>query len=116
MFPKLSAFVLGTITLLAVTALGISRVSLSDPAPEQSIDSPVLGCIVTMPGHISAVIPGPGASVHNPEQTLQTDIGDPAHPLEPWTVTTYRKPGESVGALINRHRAMVDAVREALGA
>lgn len=54
------------------------------------------------------------AQVRSPDQTLQTTIQDPAHPDEPWTVTTYRRDGESELAFAMRHDKMVKAVREVL--
>jgi len=61
-------------------------------------------------GYISAT----GGPTLGPEQTLSTVVQDPDHPLEPWEVTTYRKPDESPTRFIRRHREMVDAVRDAL--
>jgi hypothetical protein len=49
-----------------------------------------------------------------PEQTITTTIIDDHNPDEPWVVTTYRRPGESMAAFIKRHREMIEAVREAL--
>lgn len=48
-------------------------------------------------------------------QTISTTIQDSENPEEPWVVTTYRRPGESHQAFLNRHRDMVNSVRDALG-
>ena len=48
-------------------------------------------------------------------QTLTTTIQDPKNPGEPWVVTSYQKDDESIEAFILRHKALCDAVRQALG-
>ena len=48
------------------------------------------------------------------DQVLTTTVQDPKHPDEPWTVTTYRRPDESIPAFIRRHKETVDGVREVL--
>ena len=58
---------------------------------------------------------GAGSGPGQPDQTLTTRVQDPNNPDEPWEVTTYRKPGESLEAFVKRHREMVEAVRDALG-
>jgi len=82
---------------------------------EQVVQCGRLGAVAQFTG----VAPVPlalteGVSVNNPEQQLTTTVGVPQHPLEPWTVTTFRRPGESTEAFIRRHRITVDAVRAAL--
>jgi hypothetical protein len=48
------------------------------------------------------------------EGTLTTTVKDPAHPDEPWVVTSFIRLDESFQAFALRHREMVEAVRAAL--
>lgn len=49
------------------------------------------------------------------DSVLEVSIVDPAHPDQPWIVTTFRRDDESIPAFVRRHRDTVDAVRSALG-
>lgn len=77
---------------------------------DQTVDSGAVTATATSAG----TVVGPAGGQDQPEQTIQTTIPDPRYPDEPWVVVTYRKPGESPGAFIKRHRDMVDAIRKAL--
>jgi hypothetical protein len=79
--------------------------------------SVALVSIAAEPPLLLAPAPEAGSRTNGtaPEQVLTTTVQDPAHPGEPWVVTTYRRPDESFEAFIKRHREMVEAVRRALG-
>jgi len=77
--------------------------------------SAVATVVALDPGPSVLLAGGSGTPATVPEQVLTTTVQDPAHPGEPWVVTTYRRTDESFEAFIKRHREMVDAVRQALG-
>ncbi len=62
-----------------------------------------------------AVPPVLAVEAETPDQKLTTVVQDQENPVEPWEVTTYRKPGESLHSFIRRHRDLVEAVRDAVG-
>jgi hypothetical protein len=77
------------------------------------------GLLHLLPGATPAAAPDPaplagGTTGTAPDQVLTTTVQDPAHPNEPWVVTTYRRPDESEPAFLKRHLEMVAAVRAAL--
>lgn len=97
------------------------------PAPEERPDRPgavvatlsrsheQLGSVVSLGVgglHFVPLLGGQGGTT--PEQVLTTTVQDPAHPGEPWVVSSYRRPDESEPAFIKRHLEMVEAVRAAL--
>lgn len=123
--------------LFAVLAPLLSSASLSDPmlllTAEIRSDGELIAFALEVPGErpecASSLLPllpgslaaalapaGSGPSVNAPEQSLVTTVQDVTNPEEPWIITTYRKPGESQQAFVKRHRDMVNAVRDALGA
>lgn len=46
--------------------------------------------------------------------SLSTPVQDPAHPGEPWTVTTFQEDGEDWDVFIMRHKGRVERVRKLL--
>ena len=74
-----------------------------------------VGVAVELPEGALHFVPGAlGQDGTVPEQVLTTTVQDPAHPGEPWVVSSYRRPDESEPAFIKRHLEMVAAVRAAL--
>ena len=94
-----------------------ARASSLELVGQIAVGSRTVASVVALPAGSATVLTVAGtvpSTRENPDQVLSTTIQDPANPEEPWVVTTYRRSGESLTAFIQRHRQMVDAVRDEL--